>query len=182
MPTRWRRGWPSALTDVPGLTITRPVQTNAVFAIAAARRRSPSLQRQYPFYVWDESAGEVRWMCSWDTTEEDVDGFAAAVRGRARVPTPGLIGHAAVLDPADLVHLDDHHVAVGEQQLGLPSVADPARGAGQDQVARLERGELGDRADQRRHVEDEQLGRGFLGLLAVDERPERERLGDLVAA
>jgi threonine aldolase len=39
-----------------------------------------SLQRDYPFYVWDESAGEVRWMCSWDTTEEDVEGFATAVR------------------------------------------------------------------------------------------------------
>jgi threonine aldolase len=68
-----------ALAHVPGLTLTRPVQTNAVFALLP-----PSvivwLQREYPFYVWDESAGEVRWMCSWDTTEEDVDGFAAAVR------------------------------------------------------------------------------------------------------
>jgi threonine aldolase len=40
-----------------------------------------SLQRDFPFYVWDEHAGEVRWMCSWDTTEEDVDEFATAVRG-----------------------------------------------------------------------------------------------------
>ena len=39
-----------------------------------------SLQRDFPFYVWDEQAGEVRWMCSWDTTEDDVDQFAAAVR------------------------------------------------------------------------------------------------------
>jgi threonine aldolase len=68
-----------ALADVPGLTITRPVQTNAVFAIVPSAA-IPSLQRQYPFYVWDESAGEVRWMCSWDTTEEDIDAFAAAVR------------------------------------------------------------------------------------------------------
>ncbi len=69
----------SALADVPGLTITRPVQTNAVFA-ALPGPVIPSLQRDYPFYVWDEAADEVRWMCSWDTTEEDVDGFAAAVR------------------------------------------------------------------------------------------------------
>jgi threonine aldolase len=68
-----------ALTDVPGLTITRPVQTNAIFAVLPAAITA-SLQREYPFYVWDESIGEVRWMCSWDTTEEDVDGFAAAVR------------------------------------------------------------------------------------------------------
>jgi threonine aldolase len=39
-----------------------------------------ALQREYPFYTWDEAAGEVRWMCSWDTTEEDVDAFAADVR------------------------------------------------------------------------------------------------------
>jgi threonine aldolase len=67
-----------ALADVPGLTITRPVETNAVFAVLPAAV-TESLQREYPFYVWDEAAGEVRWMCSWDTTEEDVDGFATAV-------------------------------------------------------------------------------------------------------
>ena len=33
----------------------------------------------FRFYVWDEPTGEVRWMCAFDTTEEDVDGFAAAV-------------------------------------------------------------------------------------------------------
>jgi threonine aldolase len=73
------------LDGVDGVTITRPVQTNAVFA-ALPGEVIRSLQRDYPFYVWDESADEVRWMCSWDTTEEDVDGFAAAVReamGRA---------------------------------------------------------------------------------------------------
>ena len=68
-----------AVRDVPGVEITRPVETNAVFA-ALAPAVTASLQREYPFYVWDEAAGEVRWMCSWDTTEEDVDGFAAAVR------------------------------------------------------------------------------------------------------
>jgi threonine aldolase len=68
-----------AVRDVPRLEITRPVQTNAVFALLPPAVTA-SLQRDYPFYVWDESIGEVRWMCSWDTTEADVDGFAAAVR------------------------------------------------------------------------------------------------------
>jgi threonine aldolase len=68
-----------AVGEVPGVQITRPVQTNAVFALLPPEEIA-SLQRRYPFYTWDESAGEVRWMCSWDTTEEDVDGFAAAVR------------------------------------------------------------------------------------------------------
>ena len=69
----------AGLAGIPGLTITRPVETNAVFA-ELPRELIGSLQAQFPFYTWDEAAGEVRWMCSWDTTEEDVDGFAAAVR------------------------------------------------------------------------------------------------------
>jgi threonine aldolase len=32
-----------------------------------------------PFYVWDEEAGTVRLMCSWDTTAEDVDELAAVL-------------------------------------------------------------------------------------------------------
>ena len=35
---------------------------------------------RFRFYFWDEATGEVRWMCSWDTTQDDVDTFAAAVR------------------------------------------------------------------------------------------------------
>jgi threonine aldolase len=39
-----------------------------------------ALQADWSFYVWDEETGEVRWMCAWDTTTDDIDGFAAAVR------------------------------------------------------------------------------------------------------
>jgi len=67
-----------AVGSLPGLTITRPVQTNAVFA-TLPRRAIEALQEEFAFYVWDERAGEVRWMCSWDTTSEDVDEFAEAV-------------------------------------------------------------------------------------------------------
>jgi len=70
----------AGLDGVPGLTITRRVQTNAVFATLPPPVIE-SLQAQYPFYTWDEAVGEVRWMCSWDTTEADVDEFAVAVRG-----------------------------------------------------------------------------------------------------
>jgi threonine aldolase len=58
--------------------LTQEVQANAVFAIlppGVAER----LQEDFRFYVWDEHTGEVRWMCSWDTAEEDVDAFAAAI-------------------------------------------------------------------------------------------------------
>ncbi|HEX2087866.1 MAG TPA: aminotransferase class V-fold PLP-dependent enzyme, partial [Solirubrobacteraceae bacterium] len=60
--------------------ITQPVQANAVFAIVAPDRAA-RLRQDWFFYTWDEATGEVRWMCSWDTTEDDVDAFAAAVRG-----------------------------------------------------------------------------------------------------
>jgi threonine aldolase len=69
----------AAVEDVPGLRITRPVQTNAVFATLPAEARA-TLHERFDFYPWDESIGEVRWMCSWDTTEGDVDAFAAAIR------------------------------------------------------------------------------------------------------
>ncbi|MDQ1486686.1 MAG: threonine aldolase, partial [Actinomycetota bacterium] len=37
------------------------------------------LQDRFHFYTWSEHTGEVRWMCSWDTTEQDIDNFAAAI-------------------------------------------------------------------------------------------------------
>jgi threonine aldolase len=58
--------------------VTQAVQANAVFAILPPEV-VPGLQARWPFYVWDEASGEVRWMCSWDTTEAEVDAFAAAV-------------------------------------------------------------------------------------------------------
>ena len=68
-----------AVRQAPRLEITRPVETNAVFATLPAAATA-ALQEQFPFYVWDERTGEVRWMCSWDTTEEDVDVFSVALR------------------------------------------------------------------------------------------------------
>ena len=38
------------------------------------------LQQQFRFYVWDQTLGEVRWMCSWDTSEQDVEDFLTAIR------------------------------------------------------------------------------------------------------
>jgi threonine aldolase len=64
--------------EVGAVRITRPVETNAVFA-TLPRPAIESLLERFAFYIWDESGDEVRWMCSWDTTMEDVDAFAAAV-------------------------------------------------------------------------------------------------------
>jgi threonine aldolase len=64
--------------DVPRVKITRPVEANAVFAILPPGVVAP-LQEAYPFYVWDETTGEVRWMTSFATTEAEVDDFVATL-------------------------------------------------------------------------------------------------------
>lgn len=73
----------AALRSVPGVTVARPVEANAVFAVLPAAVTT-RVQQQYPFYVWDEATGEVRWMTSFDTTEEDIDSFAAAIAHELR--------------------------------------------------------------------------------------------------
>ena len=64
---------------VHGVEILHPVQANAVFA-RLPHDVTLRLQKRYRFYFWDESAGDVRWMCAFDTTEDDVDGFVAALK------------------------------------------------------------------------------------------------------
>ncbi|MDP4804730.1 MAG: low specificity L-threonine aldolase [Candidatus Nanopelagicales bacterium] len=74
MATRLAAG----VSSIPGVSITQPVQANAVFAvlpIAVTER----LQEDFHFYVWNHQTGEVRWMCAWDTTEADIDTFVAAI-------------------------------------------------------------------------------------------------------
>jgi threonine aldolase len=68
-----------AVKDIPGIRITQKVESNAVFAIIP-EAAIEKLQEAYFFYVWDESTSEVRWMCSFDTTEEDIEGFALRLK------------------------------------------------------------------------------------------------------
>ncbi|MFC5833247.1 threonine aldolase family protein [Nonomuraea insulae] len=67
-----------AVRGIPGVEVSRQVEANAVFAVLppdVAER----LRKRFRFYTWNEASGEVRWMCAFDTTEEDVDAFAAAL-------------------------------------------------------------------------------------------------------
>ncbi len=76
-----------AASPTPSRTLDRvelayPVQANGVFATLpgeAIERLRDALPAAHPFYVWDEAAGTIRLMCSWDTTEDDVDGLASAI-------------------------------------------------------------------------------------------------------
>ena len=67
------------LGRIPRVRVTQPVESNAVFAVVP-RERVAEVQRHFFFYVWDEETSEVRLMCSFDTTEEDVRELVRAVR------------------------------------------------------------------------------------------------------
>lgn len=72
----------AAVEAVDGVEISHPVEANAVFARLprpAIDRLLAELPGEHPFYVWNEAANEVRWMCAWDTAPEDVDQFAGAI-------------------------------------------------------------------------------------------------------
>jgi threonine aldolase len=77
MATRLR----GALDDgrVRGLSFSQQTQANAVFAVLP-NDAADRIRERVRFYDWDRAAGEVRWMCSWDTSEADVDGFVTAIR------------------------------------------------------------------------------------------------------
>jgi len=71
-----------AITNLDGVELAHPVEANGVFAnlpAPAIGSLYESLPASHPFYVWDEAAGTVRLMCSWDTTDDDVDALAAAL-------------------------------------------------------------------------------------------------------
>ncbi len=70
-----------AIEGRPGVTITKPVQANAIFAEIPRHWYEP-LQQHFPFYVWKEQTHEVRLMCAWDTQPEDIASFAKAIDTR----------------------------------------------------------------------------------------------------
>lgn len=56
------------------LRFTRPVETNVIFLEIPPHWYEP-LSSAFPFYQWRTKNCEVRLMCSFDTTEDDIDRF-----------------------------------------------------------------------------------------------------------
>ncbi|HEY1465219.1 MAG TPA: low specificity L-threonine aldolase [Terriglobales bacterium] len=67
------------LRKIPPLKIMYPVQANGVF-VQVPKSAIARIRERYFFYDWNEENSVVRWMCSFDTTEEDVKSFANFVR------------------------------------------------------------------------------------------------------
>jgi threonine aldolase len=69
----------AGLTDIPGVDVVYPVESDAVFA-RLDKRHIAELQRGWFFHMWNESDSVVRWMTAFDTPESDVDAFLADIR------------------------------------------------------------------------------------------------------
>ncbi len=76
---RMARRLAAAISDVPGVTLWQAVESNAVF-VSLDPAHIRLLRQESHFEVWDDAAHVVRWMTAFDTTEADVDAFAARVR------------------------------------------------------------------------------------------------------
>jgi threonine aldolase len=89
MAARLRTGIEKLLADgvIAGVEFTQQAQANTLLARLPAGA-ADRLREHFSFYDWDPSAHEVRWVCSFDTTEDDVDGFLAAIERELR-SSPG---------------------------------------------------------------------------------------------
>ncbi len=69
----------SEVKDIPNINITQKVQVNAVFA-SLLKRHITEIQKKYFFHIFNEQTSEVRWMCSFNTTREDVIDFTETIK------------------------------------------------------------------------------------------------------
>jgi threonine aldolase len=66
------------LRGIPQVRVVWKVESNGVFAQIPVHAIE-KIKERYFFYPWIEEECIVRWMCSFDTTEEDVKDFARVV-------------------------------------------------------------------------------------------------------
>ena len=69
----------AAVASIPGVQILYPVQANAVFVRLPEAIIAALHEQGWWFYTFIGQGG-CRFMCSWDTTEADVDAFATEIR------------------------------------------------------------------------------------------------------
>jgi threonine aldolase len=75
---RMARVLEAEVRKIPQVKVIWKVEANGVFA-QIPRHAIEKIKARYFFYPWIEEENIVRWMCSFDTTEEDVKEFAKCV-------------------------------------------------------------------------------------------------------
>ena len=82
MAARLRAGLETMIArgEVPAeaLSFSHPTQANAVFALLE-NDAADRIRERFRFYDWDRARGEVRWMCAFDTSADDIDAFLRVV-------------------------------------------------------------------------------------------------------
>jgi threonine aldolase len=71
----------TGLLSIPGVEVLYPVEANAVFARIPARVHESLRSRGWRYYLF--IGGGARFMCSWSTTEEEVDALLQDIRESA---------------------------------------------------------------------------------------------------
>lgn len=80
MAARLRQGLEAAIAEgrIRGVGFSQQTQANGIFATLPPGV-ADKVRESFRFYDWDASIGEVRWVCSFDTTEADIDALIDAV-------------------------------------------------------------------------------------------------------
>ena len=67
------------IKSIPEIELTQKVEGNGLF-IKIPKDLATKLQEKHFFYDWDEGKSIYRWMCSWDTSEEDIKEFVSFIK------------------------------------------------------------------------------------------------------
>ncbi len=81
-----------------GLGLEYPAQTNGIF-IKLPQAVIEELRAKRFFYDWE--GGAVRWMASWDTTNDDIDGFLADLDAALAGDGTAMADAAVIVDPRE---------------------------------------------------------------------------------
>ena len=67
-----------AIEGIPGVAVSRPVETNMVWTCVEPAQ-VVSLGKHYPIALLGKKQEELRWVTSFDTTQEDIEAFVHAL-------------------------------------------------------------------------------------------------------
>ena len=69
----------AGLKELPGVRFTQKVESNQLF-LTMSRPVIDNLLKDYFFYFWNEEENEIRFVTSFDTTEQDIEELLHAIR------------------------------------------------------------------------------------------------------
>ena len=67
------------IKKIPKIRISQKVETNTIIAIIQ-KKLIPILKQKYFFHIINEKTSEIRWMCSYKTTNEEILRFIDTIR------------------------------------------------------------------------------------------------------